>query len=236
MPLVSLSFIDLGMNTFWDRVEERLAVLGLTKYTVSLRSGHSKDWLRKGKEQNSIPRGDGLHALAEILECSTEYLLGADNFGKFTRTKTAVKPRVLAVRYKVEAGLWREIDEIDEPFNSISIPEDERFNGFSQWLEEVVGDSMNKLIPSGSLVHVVDAIEMGYAPTGGHIVVVERRRGHTRERTLKQIERSSDGVKLWPRSTNPKWQSAIELAPDSGEEDVEVQIVGLVIQAIRRWA
>ncbi len=224
------------MSIFWDRVEKRIEDLGLSKNAVSLATGNSKSWLRKGKQNNGIPRGDNLLKLANILECSTEYLLGAEDSVGNSINILRISSKMLYVRYKVEAGLWREIDETDEPYESFAIPEDDRFKGFEQWLEEVSGDSMNKLIPAGNYVHVVDAIGMGYAPTGGHIVVVERRRGQTRERTLKQIERTKDGVKLWPRSTNPKWKEPIELLADAHEEETEVQIVGLVVQAVKRWA
>jgi SOS-response transcriptional repressor LexA len=132
--------------------------------------------------------------------------------------------------------LWREYEDTDEPIGESEVPEDPRFAGIDQWLEIVSGDSMDLLIPNGALVHVVDAIQLGYAPTGGHIVVVERIRGHARERTLKQIERTNSQVLLWPRSQNPKWKSPIQFLDGASEDEVEVQIVGLVVQAVTRWA
>ena len=71
--------------------------------------------------------------------------------------------------------------------------------------QRIMGDSVNEKAAEGGYAHVVDAIEMGYAPQDGHFVVVERRidGGHRRERTVKQIVLNKGVVELWPRSTNP---------------------------------
>lgn len=156
-----------------------------------------------------------------------------------------IVPLLLSVRYKVQAGHWYEMDAAEEPDQiSHAVTPDPRFANWPQWLEEVRGDSANKRIQPGQYVHVVDAIEMGYAPQQGNWVVVERRRnqGAERERSLKQVELRPDGrVELWPRSTNPRWNEPLRLNSGgprivavSGEtapqgEEVEVEIVGLVI-------
>lgn len=144
-------------------------------------------------------------------------------------------PRFLPVRYRVQAGQWIETDT-EEPFDACQpVAPDPRYSEFSQWLELVVGDSINTKIADGGYAHVVDAIEMGYAPRFGDYVVVERRRagGLLRERTIKQIAFSADGhVELWPRSTNPKWNGPLILTDGARErDDIEIEVVGLVIGA-----
>jgi hypothetical protein len=145
-------------------------------------------------------------------------------------------PRYLPVRYKVQAGLWFETDA-DEPPEQVALAvlPDPRFASFPQWLEKVVGDSADLKIPGGQYAHVVDAIEMGYAPRAGDWVVVERRsdQGRKRERTIKQVELGPRGqVQLFPRSSNPRWKEPVELAKGvAGDESAEVEIVGLVIGA-----
>lgn len=222
-----------------QRIDQRLSELGLSREAASKLAGKSRDFIRniaKNPEKPTIPRGDNLMALARVLECSPEYLLGHESETGVPPSQIPYSPKKLIIRYRVEAGLWREFEETDEPIGESEVPEDPRFAGVKQWLELVSGDSMDLLIPSGAMVHVVDAIELGYAPTGGHIVVVERRRGQSRERTLKQIERTKSKVLLWPRSKNPKWQEPLQLVEGLSEEDVEVQIVGLVVQAVTKWA
>lgn len=150
-------------------------------------------------------------------------------------TEAQIVPLFLPVRYRVQAGAWIEVDYADQDFPSPprAVRPDPQFGEWPQWLELVVGDSVNREIPEGHFAHVVDAVEMGYAPQDGDFVVVERRReqGRFRERSIKQIEINARGVELWPRSHNPIWDKPLQLAFD--EEGVEVEIVGLVVGAYR---
>lgn len=143
-----------------------------------------------------------------------------------------LKPQYLQVRYRVQAGLWLENDA-DAPIEPVSHPvvPDPRFAGYPQWLEQVVGDSVNLKIQPGDYAHVVDALELGYAPRHGDWVVAERRRAGMRERTIKQVELTPDGrILLVPRSTNPRWSEPVDLTAGARPgEDIEVQVVGLVI-------
>lgn len=160
--------------------------------------------------------------------------VGAEPPSSLTQLK--LEPRFLPVRYKVQAGLWFEADAEEPPEQpSLAVLPDQRFARFPQWLEKVVGDSADKKIPAGHYAHVVDAIEMGYAPREGDWVVVERSsdQGGKRERTIKQVEIGPHGaVRLCPRSSNPRWRKPIEiLAGIANHEAAEVRIVGLVIGA-----
>lgn len=145
-----------------------------------------------------------------------------------------VAPHFLEVRYKAQAGYWIEnegfVHQHLEPPRPVA--PDPAYEGWGQWLELVVGDSVDKMIPDGGYAHVVDAIEMGYAPRPGDLVVVERRRnsGQLRERSIKQVRLGERGVELWPISHNPLWASPL-LVSGGDEDHTEVEIVGLVIGA-----
>ncbi len=144
-----------------------------------------------------------------------------------------IVPHFLPVRFRVQAGLWHE-NGSEEPLDDYeyAVGPDRRFAEWPQWLEEVVGDSVNEVIPPKHLAHVVDSIAMGYEAQEGDFVVVERRRdgGSTRERTIKQVVIKAGRIQLWPRSTNPKWTEMVEPTNGSRQgEDIEVEIVGLVI-------
>jgi hypothetical protein len=146
-----------------------------------------------------------------------------------------IEPNFLGVRFKVQAGMWLEIDDMVEiGLPPLPVLPNPKFGRFPQWLELVDGDSANLKVSPGAYVHVVDAIDMGYAPRQGDWVIAERIRnqGGLRERTLKQVEITPTGVQLWPRSTNPKWSTPLQLAPaGANDTDMVVQIVGLVIGA-----
>lgn len=151
-------------------------------------------------------------------------------------TEAKIVPLFLPVRYRVQAGHWIEMDfgEQDYPSPPQAVAPDPIYGEWPQWLELVVGDSVDREIQPGGFAHVVDAIEMGYEAQDGDFVVVERRRddGRLRERSIKQVEVKPDGsIELWPRSHNPAWNKPLQLSHP--EEGVEVEIVGLVIGAYR---
>lgn len=153
----------------------------------------------------------------------------------------APAPALLPIRDTVRAGAWLMADDVgqDQPPTYPAV-RDPRFPHAHQWMAEVQGDSMNLLnIVDGDLVHCVDAVEIGYYPRTGDVVEVERLRfgGQERELTLKQIEVSTEGVLLWPRSTNPRWRSPLEMTAGlrEAEQEVEVRIRALVIASIRRF-
>jgi hypothetical protein len=147
---------------------------------------------------------------------------------------------VLPIIHEVGAGVWRSVDDYVDP-NPEVYPVAEYLPAYAkwpQWIEAVRGDSYNKKVPDGSLVHVVDAIAMGYEPRHGDTVVVVRRRhqGAMIERTLKEVEQTPTGFELWPRSFNPKWNEPLNYTADTKEgEDIEVEIAGKVVRAYIRF-
>lgn len=150
-------------------------------------------------------------------------------------------PRIvqLPIVHLVAAGAWRVTEEWDEPIGYAPVEYIEHYAGFKQWCEQVVGDSYNRLIPDGSIVHVVDAVELGYAPRHGDTVIAVRSRmqGALNERSLKQVEIDNKGnVQLWPRSYNPMWFEPISLTDGTRPDDeVEVYIAAKVLRSYQRF-
>lgn len=216
-----------GAQRIREWLKQTLKREGLTVEQWASRSGvHKSTIFRALKEDyEHVTSTRTLQKLAEAVGSEPPSIL----------PEVKLAPRFLPVRYTVQAGLWYEVDaEVPPEQISLGVVPDTRFAGFPQWLEKVVGDSVDLRIPAGHYVHVVDAIELGYAPKDGDWVVVERRRdqGAVRERTIKQIEVSGGQVRLCPRSRNPKWVDAIDLSAGAKPGDAEVEIVGLVISAI----
>jgi SOS-response transcriptional repressor LexA len=138
----------------------------------------------------------------------------------------------------IQAGKWAEIDESvqDEPV-FFSVVADRRYPHARQWLREVKGDSMNaRGVMPGQLAHIVDIMDAGINLNSGMIVEVTRSRdgGALREITLKEVEISPQGIRLWPRSTNPRWTDPVVL-DDGRSGDIEVRITGLLLQAVQRF-
>lgn len=152
---------------------------------------------------------------------------------KLEGTTPASEQAFLPIRYRVQAGHWLKHDDAVQDFGeTYPVSPNPRFAGHPQWLEEVVGDSADRVIPDGSFIHVVDAISIGYEPRNGNWVVVQRTRhgGMTYERSVKQVAIKGRRVELWPRSNNPKWDEPLNLMGSAVDgEEIEVAVVGLVI-------
>ena len=140
-------------------------------------------------------------------------------------------PEPLPYRGRAAAGLWVEdeaelTDEGHAPFAA-----DPRFPPAAQYSLAQEGDSLNEIYPPGVLVHVVarDAYSAWIRP--GDLVVLARRRGGLLERSVKELRADVTGrLQAWPRSTNPRWSEALDLAADLDDGDV-VTIEGVVIGA-----
>ena len=226
-----------------ERLRARLDQLGISARKASIDAGLSTDAIRNILDgSGKSPRYETLVAIAGVLETSVPYLVGmsdvADPPGGGAGDERGLREAYyLSVRHEVAAGRWLATDEwLDEPGREIyELGRRDEYSS-AQWLERVVGPSMNRLIPDGALVHVVDPIGMLYEPKQDDIVVVERTRaqGAFRERSLKQVNFRDDGQpELLGRSFDERYNAPLSFDTDIPEEadDVVVQVVGLVIQA-----
>lgn len=218
-----------------DRIRFRLNELSLSPNAASLKAGLPRDAIRDilaGKSKN--PRSDTVQKIATALEVDTAYLLDQDQAAGGDRPLPSGQQK-LPIRYEVAAGAWlAQDDQRDEPYGYYEAMRIPPYEQFPQWLERVLGDSVNQLIPTGALAHIVDAIAIDYEPHHGDMVVVVRSRaqGAFLERSIKQVSLTPAGIELWPRSFNPKWDKPLSMLEGVGEgEDTEVAIVGLVLTA-----
>ncbi len=227
------------MSDVWSRIRSRLRELGMSAYAASLASGQSKHWLNKTLEHQRNPRGDNLIKLAEVLKTTPQWLLMGDDALPQDPASTLERIpgtfRRLVVSHEVQAGAFRQVFDADEPLGEELVALHPAFPTERQWLARVRGDSMNLRAPEGALAHVVDAIDIRYVPQDGHMVEVERRTagGQMIERTLKEVRWNAGSIELWPRSSNPKWSEPV-LLTDAPADDVEVVIVGLVVQIVMK--
>lgn len=145
--------------------------------------------------------------------------------------------REVPVIGKVEAGTFREVDDIgQDEVATLSMPADDRFPDARLIAFDVSGNSMNALkprpiLPGDRIVGVSYEDVADRAPIrDGMVVVVERTRdgGHTREWSVKQVELYQDRIEFHPRSTNPAHKAIVvprDVDADSGEQ---VEIIALV--------
>jgi transcriptional regulator with XRE-family HTH domain len=179
-----------------------------------------------------------VYEIAKALGTTIEDVIDREGLGANEFKSAAAMPE-LPIVYKTGAGNWVETDDFAQTF--LEENGDRALITYAdckQWYEVMEGDSMNQLIPEGALLHVVDTKDFPYVPRHGNIVIVERRKqgGFMRERTVKQIEMTLQGIELWPRSTNPRWRGPIAMTEtDDHDESIHAEIVGLVKRAVLRF-
>lgn len=140
----------------------------------------------------------------------------------------------LPIRFRVQAGAWLQADAYaTQDYGEGPIPADPRVSADAQWLEEVVGESVNRIVQAGMLVHVVDPVAVGYTPREDDLVIVERKRlqGREIERTLKKVRLGAQGWEFWGDSTFDEFNVPIRI---DDELEGEVRIAGWVRHAIKR--
>jgi len=225
------------MGTLGDRLKQARAAAGFeTAALAAERVGVPYHTYAQHENGTRGFRADKANLYARAFGVSPVWLLFGKGEAGVSEPGARFVPAFLPVRYRVRAGLWQELefDEPPEPGHIAVLP-DRRYADWPQWLEKVEGPSANLKIPDGHYIHVVDAIEMGYEPKSGDWVVVERRRDQVavRERTVKQVEVNGGGVKLWPRSSDARYQEAVCMTDGArtNEDGIEVEVVGLVIGA-----
>jgi len=137
----------------------------------------------------------------------------------------------------VQAGAWMEYEYFDEsPYEDL-IPTVGKWAHLEQFAYKVAGPSMSGLrIFDGDFVLAVPYWMARKAPHDGDVVIVERRRGQTLERTVKQLMIVDGGFELWPRTDDERFQEPICVTKLHDRDDTNgttVEITGLVIG---RWA
>lgn len=219
-----------------ERLRQKRQEKGLSAEDLAARVGRSVSAVRNQENgTNGIP-ATLAKKYAAALGTTAGWLLYGDNSPEPVRPPTTEE---LPIVGPIQAGAWLMIDETvqDEPIYFAAVA-DKRYPHARQWLREVRGDSMNaRGISPGDLAHIVDVVEAGINLNSGMIVEVTRLRdgGALREITLKEVEITPGAVRLWPRSTNPRWTEPLTLDDGDGR-DTEVQVTGLLLQAIKRFS
>lgn len=133
---------------------------------------------------------------------------------------------------EVRAGAWAEVmEERIEGHVPVSMPEYERAQLFAL---RVVGRSMDKIYPEGTILICCPAAEAGVR--AGDYVIVQRHKGGLVETTVKEVVPEKDGIALWPRSNDPAHQTPfrIKTARDADEGPAIIAVVITHIPPPRR--
>lgn len=125
----------------------------------------------------------------------------------------------------VEAGAWREPGLWD---GGEDVPIMASAANGDLFALRVVGSSMNLRYPEGTYV-IARKWEGGDWPVGKNVIVQRTDGGGKVETTLKELVMGEDGLELWPRSSDPRFQEPVMYKAD----DATVEIIGRVISSYR---
>lgn len=209
------------------RLDEGLKKTKLSDHAASLKAGLGKDAIRdlrrKGK---TMPTIETVAALAEALEMEPEYL--AFNRRSGSRPSAGALP----IKGEVAAGLWLEIDGVDEPeFEDLAVPFHPNFPQDAQYGLIVRGTSINRVAQPGDVLQCLDQGIAGIEITDDDLVIVERRRAQAgqKEVTAKRFRRRGKVIELAPDSTDKRWAEPIVLDPVKAHDGEEIAIIAVVI-------
>lgn len=205
-----------AMTDLKDRIRTRLAELRKSARRASIDGGLTPDAIRnvlRSKSRN--PRRDTLEGIARGLNWSLEELLELATAGNVDRTEEPV--------IDVPLISWVQAGELTETSDPYVVGDAEDFipvthNRNTVIALRVVGSSMNRVAPEGSLI-IVDYADK--VLVSGRYYVVK----HDGQATFKRYRTNPD--RLEPDSTD---------AFDTVFINGEVEVVGRVIQVINRLA
>ena len=213
------------------RIDGRLAELGMAPEAASKAAGLSRSTIRKMHEQaasgfRASVRLSTIEALAPILRVTPEWLAFGVNA---PQTEGLV---IAPIKARLQAGIWTEHphDAIDGR-GPVFVPADMAPRGAKVYAAEVVGSSMNRVYPEGTIVVLEARFDDASSLIAGRRYHVERRRPDgSVESTIKTVKRRpDDSIWLVPESDDPAFQAAISLPSSDGEQ---ISFVGRVLLAI----
>lgn len=200
-------------STFGERLRKTRKEAGLTQADLAKAAGTSQNGISSAEKRGSDSSRNAAE-LAKALGVNTDWLL--NGAGPMRPDPGALNTRKIPLISWVTAGNWGEVIDNFSPGDAeewISTVSNVGANSFALHVE---GDSMEPLIPHGSIVIVDPDIR----ETNRSIVIV--RQDHDSEATCKRL--IIDGSERYLKPENPQYR-AMDLRDDA-------VVVGVVKQVI----
>ena len=185
------------MATIAQRIEEGLKIRGMKQVDLVNLTGIGKSSISTYLTGEYEPKQRNIYKIAKALNVSEAWLMGLDVPMERTQNIQNIGDEVIQIPVygKISAGLPIEM-QTDSIIDHIYIEKSETKRG-KFFALEVVGDSMDKIIPNGSRVVVRQQEELENGEIG--VIAIN---GY--EATVKRYERDNDNVYLYPESNNPE--------------------------------
>lgn len=215
-------------SNFKDRFSIVLNDRNMSMADISKRTGISRSSLSEYAKGKFIPKQDKVYLISKVLDVSPAWLMGfdvdIDNHKKNEVTFVGRANVMRTYRYinsKVSAGTPIAID--GQNYSSLAVP-DSMLGKYAK--EDVLfmhisGDSMNKIIPNGSLIGILEYNSI-HDIKNGDIVVFDYNGNYSVKRFYKDEEQNR--IIFKPESTDPTY---LDIVYDLELNNVD--IIGKVI-------
>lgn len=212
------------LSDFGKRLKKARTDKGMTQQELAESINTSKSMISGYENGKNDPARSVLINLSKQLEVSINYLMGWNEETKDTVTLVGKADIMKTYKYipsSVAAGSPENID--GQNFQQISIPSSflgKYANHSNLIIMKVNGDSMNKIIPDGSLIGILP-YETSYDIQDGDIVVFN---DESYNYSVKRYYKVDSKIIFKPESTSPVFT---DIVYDLTEENVE--IIGKVV-------
>lgn len=215
-------------SNFKDRFSIILNDRNMSMADISKRTGISRSSLSEYAKGKFVPKQDKVYLISKVLDVSPAWLMGfdvdIDNHKKNEATFVGRANVMRTYRYidsKVSAGTPIAID--GQNYSSLAVP-DSMLGKYAK--EDVLfmhisGDSMNKIIPNGSLIGILEYNSI-HDIKNGDIVVFDYNGNYSVKRFYKDEEQNR--IIFKPESTDPTY---LDIVYDLELNNVD--IIGKVI-------
>ena len=224
-----------------NRIKELRTEKKITQEALGEKLNTSKVQIsRLEKGQRKLTQ-DWVEKLCEVLDCSSDYLLGITDERYSGNTASPIKTSTLKVIAPVQAGHWRDAFEYDlDDQDEIHIPEELAGND-NLFAVRVQGHSMDLEFPDNTILICISPYHLTTPIQDEDCVIVQRVRNGEYETTVKclKIDDNTGRAFLMPRSSKPEFQKPLIVPwpymgkPDASTGLEEVEIIGVVLDSVR---
>lgn len=214
---------DIPMG-YLDRVAELRRRKGWTQGDLAERLGVEQPTVQRWESGVREPKFEQLFALAKVLDVPPAYLLDNDMAVPLGPT--------LYVKGQVAAGVWRHaVEDPAEDWQTFTGRSDVTADVAHRFGLRVVGDSMDRVYPHGTIIECVSMFGRAEIAPGKRVVVVRVNEDHECEATVKELVEQNGELWAVPRSYNPVHLPFRLSEPEPGI--IETRIVAVVVSSVR---
>lgn len=215
-------------SNFKDRFNEVLDDKNISMADVSKQTGISRSSLSEYSKGKFIPKQDKVYLISKALDVSPSWLMGFDvDINNHKKDEVTIIGRANVMRTyryiesKVSAGTPIAID--GQNYSSLAVPDSilGKYAKEDILFMHISGDSMNKIIPNGSLIGILEYNGV-HDIKNGDIVVFNYNGNYSVKRFYKDEEQNR--IIFKPESTDPTY---LDIVYDLESENVG--IIGKVI-------